>query len=352
MPPARIDLVPAFRRRVRVFAYPRSGRVRQHSSQAGAGLIEFSIIAVPILLLGLGSIEVAHWLLTRQVVSLALLEAGRAGISTHARPESMAQAFEYALLPLFPATSGHSARQNQQLAFEQRKRDTASTPWKITVLSPSSAAFNDFADPQLRQAAYDRLPAINNNYQFEQDQRRRASGWLNGLGPESKASIYQANTLTLQLSYLHKPVLPGIKGLLRLLGNPHGGYSQRALAHGYLPMSREISLTMQSHPVRWPMPAGGHIVRPATLADSSQTAFVAKPCTGMWCLRQLPAGGGAPRPDPVADTPILGRVPHTEDPMVSLPHPAAAPSAPPGTTELAVTPDDPSCGLSLCCTPA
>src|SRR5690606_33417824 len=151
--------------------------VRKQAPQAGSGMIEFSIIAVPILLLGLGSIEIAHWLLTRQVVSLALLEAGRAGIRTHARPEHIAATFEQALLPLFPATNGRSARQNQQLAFEQRKRDTAATAWQITLLSPSLAAFNDFSDPQLNQPVYAGQPAINNNYQFEQDQRRRAQGW-------------------------------------------------------------------------------------------------------------------------------------------------------------------------------
>src|SRR3546814_2801513 len=59
----------------------------QRYGQAGASLIEFSVVAVPILLLGLGSVDIASWFFTRQAVSLALLEAGRAGIVSHAHPQ-------------------------------------------------------------------------------------------------------------------------------------------------------------------------------------------------------------------------------------------------------------------------
>src|SRR3546814_2598669 len=76
MPPVRPTIVSAVLRhgpscsQISASANLSSGTVGKHVQQAGAGLIEFSIVAVPILLLGLGSIEVAHWLLTRQVVSL------------------------------------------------------------------------------------------------------------------------------------------------------------------------------------------------------------------------------------------------------------------------------------------
>src|SRR3546814_15126512 len=82
----------------------------QRYGQAGASLIEFSVVAVPILLLGLGSVDIASWFFTRQAVSLALLEAGRAGIVSHAHPQTMITAFEPHLLPPFPAASKQASR--------------------------------------------------------------------------------------------------------------------------------------------------------------------------------------------------------------------------------------------------
>src|SRR5690606_1789355 len=111
-------------------------------------------------------------------------------------------------------------------AFQQRRLDTGAAAWQIEVLSPSSQAFHDFADPALNTARHNRLPTINNNYQLEQDQRHRAQGWPQGLGPTSGVSIYDANTLVLRLTYLHEPVVPGIKGLMRLLGQHNGTYGQ------------------------------------------------------------------------------------------------------------------------------
>ncbi|MGB6105177.1 MAG: TadE/TadG family type IV pilus assembly protein, partial [Pusillimonas sp.] len=268
-----------------------AGKPSKASRQGGAGLIEFAIVAVPILLLGLGGIEIAQWLLTRQPVSLALLEAGRAGSTGHARPESIAAAFEQALLPLFTASDHASARLRQQAAFRQRSRDTGSAPWQIIIMSPSSAAFNDFADPALAQPPLGQLPAINNHYQFEQDRRRRAQGWPGGLGPESGVSIYQANTLALRLIYLHEPVVPGMKGLIRLLGKPQGSYSQRAMAHGYLPLLREISLVMQSHPVRWPVLEDGTVTRPDAPMAGGPPSVPNQYCSGIWCAMPQPLNG-------------------------------------------------------------
>ena len=309
-------------------------------------MIEFMIVAVPILLLGLGSIEAAHWLLTRQVVSLALLEAGRAGINKQAHPDSIAQAFEQALLPLFPATQNQSAQTQQQIAFRQRQQGTTDPPWQITILSPSLEAFQDFADPKLNTTG---LSAINNNYQFEQNQRYREQGWANGLGPSSGLSIYQANTLTLHLNYLHQPLLPGVRSLLRTLGNTQGTYSQRAMSRGYLPLSREISLTMQSHPVRWPMPGAGHVIRPGSdnmlpLPPNPQT------CTGLWCLpapgenNNTPGSSGSNSSNGAngADPSGFPGEPTTPE------HP---PGHLPGTDDLTVDVNDPACGVTLCCAP-
>lgn len=259
----------------------------------------------------------------------------------------MASAFEQALLPLFTASSAPSARQKRQAAFHQRRRDTGAPAWQIELLSPSSAAFNDFSDPALADDQFDRLPTINNHYQFEQDRRLRAQGWPGGQGPESGMSIYQANTLVLRLTYLHEPIVPGMKGLMRLLGKQNGTYGQHAMAHGYLPIKRQISLTMQSHPVHWPMLNDGTIVRPGA-ASFYSTGNSVVPCTGMWC--STPRGTPAPaRPNvPLNEHDVSDGAGETSVARPSPP-PVPATGQPEPDTDLAVSPDDPACGVTLCC---
>lgn len=268
------------------------------ASQSGAGIAEFSIVAIPVLLLGLGAIESAQWLFTRQAASLALLEAGRAGITQHASPEAMIDAFEHALLPLYASASHSSARSRLAAALAQRQQRLGAAPWRIEILSPAEAAYLDFADPALLISRQSGHAAINNNYLHEQNLRHRATGWLEGRGPVSGVDIFQANTLALRLSYLHEPAIPGMKALLSMLGNGQGSYRQRAMAAGYLPMVREMTFIMQSHPVSWPMPESGKIVGPERLASNPPSA--AAHCVGMWCLPQ------GPKPIALADTPPTG----------------------------------------------
>lgn len=364
----------AVRRARRGFKLPATAGPR--CREAGASIVEFPLVAVPLLLVGLGSIEVAHWLLVRQALSLALMQAARAGATDHGRPATMEAAFEHALLPLFPGGAQRSAPQARAAAFAQRVHVTGSAPWQIEILSPTAPAFDDFADraipkadlPGGMQAAQ---PTINNNYQLEQHRRHAAAGWADGRGRKSGQSIFEANTLVLRLRYLHEPALPGIKGLVRLLGNEYGTYGRRAMAlGGYLPITREIALAMDSHPVLWPMPANGKFIMPQT--QQAVTATGAALCQGWWCPK--PAGQatmsewrwfGGPAPDhpapinPSYDTsPAHGSfsdgVGDGKGPGGSADTPSTGIPPTAGDTStmndgLAVAPDDPACGVALCC---
>jgi hypothetical protein len=326
--------------------FPHADGPRRHR-QSGASLIEFSIVAVPILLAGLGGVDIAAWFFTRQAASLALLEAGRAGVVGHAHPDAMVQAFEQALLPLFPAASSQASRQKLQTALHKRATQTGRAPWQIEILSPTPDAYRDFADRYVSVPGQGTLAAINNNYQQEQDLERRGQGWTQGRGPVSGASIFQANTLVLRLSYLHEPVLPGMKSLMRMLGRENGSYRQHALARGYLPMVREIALGMQSHPVDWPLPSSGKIVKKQSAPQKGSPA--ASACVGVQCAAASPDHGGpAPNPPLAPAYPDPGGMAHT-GPTAS---PPADNAPPPGSEHLAVSLNDPACGVTLCCVPA
>lgn len=322
--------------------------------QAGSSLIEFSLIAAPVLMAGLGSVELAQWFFVKQAVSLALLEAGRAGITQHAYPQAMEKAFEQALLALYPKSAKQTSAQRLQQALHRRSQDTGGPPWQIEVLQPGPKAFLDFGNSQLAPGAQHGLAAIDNNYQTEQHQRYIARGWKQGRGPASGLSIYEANALVLRLTYLHEPALPGVKSLVRQLASGTQNYAARAMSSaGYLPISQEIRLTMQTHPLQWPALANGKIIGAGSPASAGFIA-AAEPCAGIWCFKNeagsasvLPSapeksGSATPVPDPPADG---GPVPEIPEQQPGTETPAGPGTNPPGGAQ------DPECGATLCCLP-
>lgn len=316
--------------------------------QSGASLVEFSIVIVPVLLAGLGIVEIAQWFFTKQAVSLALLEAGRAASVDHANPKTIELAFERAMQPLFTSSSGQPASTRLHAALQQRQLATGAAPWQIEVLSPSAAAFNDFSQPGLQVKGAQGLAAINNHYLAEQHERLHQQGMLNGLGPQSKLTIFQANTLVLRVSWLHQPLVPGVSGLLRMLGKPHGSYSQHAMATGgYLPIKQELALVMQSHPANWPALANGKVTGPEIIGAVATDNTPIDPCVGIWCVRDWQSTSdsannapGGPGPAPDTRTP-----PSAQPPGIPLDQDGSVP--PSGLPNL--DPADPACGISLCC---
>lgn len=353
-----------------------SGAVRRQSlrrqcqrhprSQRGAGMAEFTLVAIPVLLLGLGGIEVSHWLFTRQAISLALLEAGRAAITHHNHPDRIIYAFESALLPLYVTAAPGGARQRLQQSMTRRQQLMQAAPWQIEVLSPSAAAYIDFGDKTLRVSGSGQRPAINNNYLSEQHQRHRARGWVDGRGPVSGQTIYQANTVVLRLNWPHEPRLPLIAPILRALGKRSGNYRERAFAQAYLPMLRQMTLLMQSHPVQWSDDPGGKVLFRAENGETGNR------CRGWLCharvtpedIRSKPDQSLHPAPPGQAARPGTSDTLPDGDNQPSLgagsDHPADHSDAPtphlgeaspenPDYGDIAVDPDDPACGVTLCC---
>jgi hypothetical protein len=225
-------------------------RIRQH----GSGMAGFMLAATPVLMLGLGGVELAHWLQLRQTLSLALMEAARTGATHQGNPLAMAQAFEYSLRMAYP-------RPETAWRILQERRASLGTPWHISILLPNAAAFLDHADPDLRAPrAHPGQRLIRNDGQGRQHQMRIAQGWPQGRGPQSGLTIHQANTLQLALLWPHRPWLPGLARLIRNLA-PLASDPQRArlMAAGYLPFPRQVTVAMHTHPALWPSLADGRV---------------------------------------------------------------------------------------------
>src|SRR5690606_35574549 len=129
-------------------------------------------------------------------------------------------------------------------------------------------------------------------------------------GPSSGQTTLDANTLVLHLTWLHEPLLPGVKQLLKQLAPRDSRYGSLAMARaGYLPIHREVAMVMQSHAVEWPMPEHGRMARNRHYSDvepnfqggapkeataspepgvpgqrHSNVWRGEQPCVGLWCL--------------------------------------------------------------------
>lgn len=240
--------------------------------QRGQGAVEFLVAIVPVLLLGLGSIEAIHWYFARQAVSLALVQAARAATTQNADPAVLDSAFSEALLPLHAAHSHSASRARLQRAMDRRVRDTGLPAWQIRILSPSTADFQDFGSHDPALPRFDGRAVIDNDYLDEQHQARLARGLPRGRGPITGRTILDANTLVLDLTWLHEPLLPGMRAVMRQLAPADARYGSLAMARGgYLPIRREVALVMQSHAAAWETPAHGRVRRaePDTTTPSS-----------------------------------------------------------------------------------
>lgn len=326
--------------------------------QAGGGVLEFAIGAVPVLLMGFGLLETIHWFSTRTVLQQALMEAARAGSTEHTDPYAMEKAFTQALTPLFPATARATSLQRQQQAH-QEIRDTLGRPaWVITQQSPDSTMFAQHHDRALqRQQGYPER-VINNEYVAEQMAKTHSAL------PEPGSSIREATTLRLQLHYAVQPMVTGISQMMKLFGERNGNYTAHALSHGYLPMDLSLTVTMQSHPVQWPLPLNGHIQRQGetTAFNTAAQSTAQSSCTGLWCykadksiLQAHEYTNGIPRPpakpiESVSSAPSHTTMPHNDaaGDMVIHNTEMNTPTTPHTGTHTLPT-DDAACGVIVCC---
>ena len=291
---------------------------------------EFLPVAILILLLGLGGMEIAYWMYVRQAVSLALLQAARTGSTEHASPQSIAQSFEDSLLVLH-ASAGKNAPKRLATSLQTTREQTGGAPWRIEILSPTPADFRIHGSSSLPLSRQTGMPAINNDYQHEQH--------LRNAGAPGAGSIYQANTLGLRLIYLHRPLLPGIGLLLQSIQAGTDSYASQAMRHGLLPMMRYLQLGMESHPLQWPdLPDGRVIAGRAAHSMPPDTSGSLPECTGGWCLPTLPSSyspndslpeaipsgpGGKPADNSVSTTPEDSpSAPLPEEPDTGLCEPA------------------------------
>jgi len=230
----------------RAWLKPARGNFRQR----GASFIEFTIVAIPLFLLGALGIELIRFNQSRLMVIVALNEAMRTCITNHGNPVMTLATFEQALLPLFAPAGRYATIEDRQRKTKQRfQSQTGSSPWRVVQLAPDKNDFADFAHPILTQRSG--RATIRNSYMAEQHQDRIRSGWLSGKGPKSGNDIFEANTVRLQATYLHQPLTPGVGFVMRTLMRSQDTYIANGYRNGLVAIQVEQHGMMQSNAMLW-----------------------------------------------------------------------------------------------------
>ena len=220
---------------------------RSDLDESGASTLEISVVLIPLLLCAALVMELAHAQRIRHLAQHALYDAARAGSVTRANPETIAQGFRLSISPLFVPAGVHASpharlRDREHAVLEE----TGLSLWEITIPSHNASVFEDFAHAGLSKR-YGRQ-TVRNDYLQEQHQANIEKAWPEGRGPASGKTVFEANTLILELSLLYRPIAPGLSQILRLLSSvARTDRTRLAWQQGYFVARVQTAVVMQSH---------------------------------------------------------------------------------------------------------
>lgn len=218
--------------------------------QRGVAIIETCLVCIPLWLVCTLMLELTYSQSVRQIAQLALYEAARTGSVAGAHPEKIEQTFSEAILPLFvPAGQQNTPAERRDMRAQKFFNATGLSLWHIETLNPDSAVYTDFADPVLSRIS--NRPTLRNDYLAEQHAAHIKKGWQEGRGPVSGQTVFNANTLRLELSLLYRPRTPGMALILKRLGAHRLDRTGLAWQKGYLEAKLVTEVMMQSHAQQW-----------------------------------------------------------------------------------------------------
>lgn len=188
IPAADLSIRGTQNRRRNTYSRPRFRSARWHrffaipqQRQRGTALIESALSILLLLLVATAVIEFSYWGVVRHLCHRALHDSLRISVSEHGTLQSLEHAFE---------TLRHSR---------------LTQAWSLQITHPDAETLEDFQDPFL--STQQGQPVIRNDSQREQHQRF-LTRWPDGKGPISGKTIFEANLLTVELTYHHQLLSP------------------------------------------------------------------------------------------------------------------------------------------------
>ena len=239
----------------------------------GSAMIEFTVVAPIITLLGLALLQYAMLFFAKNQINHAGFMAAREGAMAHADLNSVRAAYARALVPLYgggrtPAElTAALARANADLGLNGVGNI------RIELLNPTRESFADWNDPALQSLLKTGAKRViaNANQAFKNQD----------VGASSGQTLQDANLIKLRITQGYRPKVPLMDGLYRSwltwLDTGSDPFHSKLVAAGRIPVVTHVTLQMQSDAIEPDAPVstpgqgnGGHAVDPGPQSGSSQ----------------------------------------------------------------------------------
>jgi outer membrane protein OmpA-like peptidoglycan-associated protein len=259
---------------------------RMHAAGAGAAMVEFVVVGPVLALIGLALLQYSLLHVARNQVNHAGFMAARAGSMHNATVESISAAYLRSLAPLY----GGGGNAVEIAAAVDRARADMQGNYRIELINPARASFDDFNDPALQKRLKTRARVIPNGGLAMKDPA--------DIRPASKQNIFDANLLKLRITHGYRPgvmmAANVFSAALAAIDDGQDKFRSRLLAAGRLPVVNDITLHMNSDAIEWADPVW---ISPSAPADASDPPS-APPAPPAGTGSGGNAGDGKPTPDP------------------------------------------------------
>lgn len=284
--------------------------------QCGATLVEFTLVAPVITLLGLLCLQWALTFHARNQLQHAGFMAARAGATGQAQPAAILSAYTRALAPLY---GGGRSVAEVELAAGRAEADLVGR-MRLEIVNPSTESFDDWADPALQQRlAAPRRVIPNDGLSLLSAQRALT------VGLHSRQTLADANQLRLRITTglpLQVPfAAPLVRQVLRWSDDGRDAFVSGLLADGRMPVTVDVMVRMQSPAME--SAATGSATVQAGSSSGFSPAFRGEPiptaCSTLGCAGRASTSGAPPTGvDPVSPVQPAGPdggVPSQGDPL-------------------------------------
>jgi hypothetical protein len=214
--------------------------IGMRSAVRGQSITEFVIVIPVLLLMVLGTLQLALIYMAKSTLNQAAMSGARQGAVNHASLCSMRRGVVKGLTPLYLNTSDSDSTLGY---YETRARAWGKTMLgvlggldnvKITVLNPSSKSFTDFAVANPDDGGKKEIPNSRLMYRSTT------------LGSQSGQTIQDANLLKIRVQYCYRMIVPYVSTVLATLHKGDSGFTHSCYVAGGAALSSYATVLMQS----------------------------------------------------------------------------------------------------------
>jgi outer membrane protein OmpA-like peptidoglycan-associated protein len=220
--------------------------LRTPRARRGAAMVEFVVLSPWLVLIGLAILQYSLLYVAKNQVNHAGFMAARAGSMHNATVESISTAYLRSLAPLY----GGGGNPAEIAAAVARATADMKGSYRIELINPTKASFDDFNDPALQKLLKTDARVIPNRGLAMQDPA--------DIKKDSKQNIFDANLLKLRITHGYQPKVPLVARVFaKALAAADDGkdvFTRDLLKEGRIPVIIDITLHMNSDAIEWADP--------------------------------------------------------------------------------------------------